>query len=174
VNQLCFGDNLNVLREHLAEESVDLIYLGKPFNSKRDYNLQFKPCVASGLRPDGRATGSTLHSQAQITAFGDSWHWGEQAERDFDELTRDITGLYYNGSTQLLLRLATVRNAGSYLVQLSTDGGMTWVEAVISRKANWIVLANLTPTKTYIVQARASGGSTGSSAWAVSSSIVCT
>ena len=42
MNQLYFGDNLQVLREHLAPESVDLIYLDPPFNSKRDYNLLFK------------------------------------------------------------------------------------------------------------------------------------
>ena len=85
-----------------------------------------------------------------------------------------ITGLYNNGSTQLLLRLATVRNAGSYQVQVSTDGGVTWLEAVVSRKANRIVVPNLTPTKMYLVRARAIGGSTGSSAWVVSGSIVCT
>jgi hypothetical protein len=85
-----------------------------------------------------------------------------------------IAGLYNNGSTQLLLRLARVRNAASYQVQVSTDGGVTWQEAVVSRKANRIVLPNLTPTKTYLVRARAIGGSTGSSAWVVSGSIVCT
>ena len=42
MNQLYFGDNLQVLREHLAPESVDLIYLDPPFNSKPDYNLLFK------------------------------------------------------------------------------------------------------------------------------------
>ena len=42
MNQLFFGDNLHVLRDHLAAESVDLIYLAPPFNSKRDYNLLFK------------------------------------------------------------------------------------------------------------------------------------
>lgn len=73
MNQLYYGDNLHVLREHLADESVDLIYLDPPFNSKRDYNLLFKS-------PKGH------ESEAQITAFEDSWHWGEQAEREFDEL----------------------------------------------------------------------------------------
>jgi adenine specific DNA methylase Mod len=73
MNQLFYGDNLHVLREHLADESVDLIYLDPPFNSKRDYNLLFKS-------PKGH------ESEAQITAFEDSWHWGEQAEREFDEL----------------------------------------------------------------------------------------
>lgn len=72
-NSLYFGDNLQVLREHLADESVDLIYLDPPFNSKRDYNLLFKS-------PKGH------ESEAQITAFKDSWHWGEQAEREFHEI----------------------------------------------------------------------------------------
>jgi hypothetical protein len=85
-----------------------------------------------------------------------------------------IQGLFNNGSTQLLLRLATVRNAGSYQVQVSLDGGLTWLEAVVTRKAFRIVIPNLTPTKTYLVRARAIGGSTGSSAWVVSGSIVCT
>jgi 16S rRNA G966 N2-methylase RsmD len=41
MNQLYYGDNLQVLRQHIADESVDLIYLDPPFNSKRDYNLLF-------------------------------------------------------------------------------------------------------------------------------------
>jgi site-specific DNA-methyltransferase (adenine-specific) len=73
VNQLYYGDNLQVLREHIADESVDLIYLDPPFNSKRDYNLLFKS-------PKG------VTSEAQIEAFEDTWHWNEQAEREFDEL----------------------------------------------------------------------------------------
>lgn len=75
MNSLYFGDNLNILREHLPSESVDLIYLDPPFNSKRDYNLLFKS-------PKGH------DSDAQITAFEDSWHWGEQAEREFKDLLR--------------------------------------------------------------------------------------
>jgi hypothetical protein len=74
-NRLYFGDNLHVLREHMADASVDLIYLDPPFNSKRDYNLLFKT-------PKGH------ESDAQITAFEDSWHWGEQAEREFNEILR--------------------------------------------------------------------------------------
>jgi site-specific DNA-methyltransferase (adenine-specific) len=73
MNRLYYGDNLIVLREHLADESVDLIYLDPPFNSQRGYNLLFKS-------PKGHA------SDAQITAFEDSWHWGAQAEQEFAEL----------------------------------------------------------------------------------------
>lgn len=75
VNRLYFGDNLQVLRDNIADASVDLVYLDPPFNSKRDYNLLFKT-------PKGH------QSDAQITAFEDSWHWGEQAEREFDEILR--------------------------------------------------------------------------------------
>jgi site-specific DNA-methyltransferase (adenine-specific) len=73
MNTLFYGDNLDILRNHVADESIDLVYLDPPFNSKRDYNLLFKS-------PKGQ------QSEAQITAFEDSWHWGEQAEREFDEL----------------------------------------------------------------------------------------
>jgi adenine specific DNA methylase Mod len=41
MNHLYYGDNLHVLRKHLASESVDLIYLAPPFNSKRDYNVSW-------------------------------------------------------------------------------------------------------------------------------------
>jgi site-specific DNA-methyltransferase (adenine-specific) len=75
MNKLFYGENLNILREHIADESVDLIYLDPPFNSKRDYNLLFKT-------PKGH------ESEAQITAFEDTWHWGEQAEEEFRELRR--------------------------------------------------------------------------------------
>jgi 16S rRNA G966 N2-methylase RsmD len=42
MDTLYFGDNLEVLRKHVADESVDLVYLDPPFNSKRDYNVIFK------------------------------------------------------------------------------------------------------------------------------------
>ena len=41
-NTLFYGDNLPILREHIADESVDLIYLDPPFNSNRTYNVLFK------------------------------------------------------------------------------------------------------------------------------------
>jgi len=73
MNTLYFGDNLDILRQHGADASVDLIYLDPPFNSQRDYNLLFKT-------PKGQA------SEAQITAFEDSWHWGDQAEHEYAEI----------------------------------------------------------------------------------------
>lgn len=74
-NTLYFGDNLKILRDNIRDESVDLIYLDPPFNSKANYNVLFRS-------PKGH------ESHAQITAFEDTWHWGEQAESEFDELIR--------------------------------------------------------------------------------------
>ena len=71
-NALYDGDNLAVLRESVATESVDLIYLDPPFNSSATYNIPFKAPSDKG-------------SQAQIDAFEDTWHWNIHAEQAFDE-----------------------------------------------------------------------------------------
>ena len=70
---LFFGDNLAVLREHIGDESVDLVYLDPPFNSNANYNVLFKA-------PSGD------QSQAQIEAFEDTWRWSDAAERAFDDV----------------------------------------------------------------------------------------
>lgn len=72
-NHLYYGDNLQVLREHIATESVDLIYLDPPFNSQATYNVLFRS-------PKGE------QSQAQIEAFEDTWAWNKSAEQAFDEV----------------------------------------------------------------------------------------
>jgi DNA modification methylase len=73
LNQLFFGDNLDVLRESIKDESVDLVYLDPPFNSSANYNVLFSS-------PKGHQSG------AQIEAFEDTWHWGEEAEKEFGEI----------------------------------------------------------------------------------------
>ena len=75
-NKLYYGDNLEVLREHLTSESVDLIYLDPPFNSNSTYNVLFQE--QSGEK-----------SAAQITAFEDSWHWGQESEYAYEEVVRE-------------------------------------------------------------------------------------
>ncbi len=80
MNALYYGDNLHVLREQIKDESVDLIYLDPPFNSKRDYNLLFKSpkSVAAVCDRLGKEEGEksavtdNRYSEAQITAFEDS------------------------------------------------------------------------------------------------------
>jgi 16S rRNA G966 N2-methylase RsmD len=41
-NTLFYGDNLEILRMHVDDESVDLVYLDPPFNSNATYNVLFK------------------------------------------------------------------------------------------------------------------------------------
>lgn len=73
-NTLFYGDNLAVLREHIADASVDLVYLDPPFQSGKDYNLIFD--ARDGEHEDGRA---------QTEAFKDTWRWGADAALSFAE-----------------------------------------------------------------------------------------
>jgi site-specific DNA-methyltransferase (adenine-specific) len=75
MNRLYYGDNLNVLREHVADASVDLVYLDPPFNSNASYNVLFRS-------PTGD------RSAAQIEAFDDTWHWNDPAEAAFGDVLR--------------------------------------------------------------------------------------
>ncbi|MBI4186893.1 MAG: restriction endonuclease [Chloroflexi bacterium] len=79
-NALYYGDNLVWLRDHqyFPDESVDLIYLDPPFNSKADYNVLFNEPGKGGK------------SQAQIQAFDDTWDWSSEAsEIALNELAKN-------------------------------------------------------------------------------------
>ena len=106
MKRLYFGDNLQVLRESINSESVDLVYLDPPFNSNADYNVIF------GGRKSGDAP-----PQAQITAFEDTWHWS-------DESARTLQALYdVNGDLAELLDLLVRRlghnDLSAYLVMMA-------------------------------------------------------
>lgn len=79
-NTLFYGDNLQILREYIPDESIDLVYLDPPFNSKRTYNVLF------------RDEKSGQESEAQIAAFDDTWHWTEAAEEAYRQLVQDAPG----------------------------------------------------------------------------------
>lgn len=72
MNKLYYGDNLDVLRDHIPDDSVDLIYLDPPFQSNRDYNVLFS-------EQDG------TRAAAQIKAFGDTWKWDMASAAAFAE-----------------------------------------------------------------------------------------
>ena len=74
-NKLYFGDNLEILRDKIPDNSVDLIYLDPPFKSGKDYNIIFQPEV-------GKLKGAT----AQVKAFEDTWTWGLEAEGTYEGL----------------------------------------------------------------------------------------
>ncbi len=71
-NTLYYGDNLQVLREHIPDGSVDLVYLDPPFNSNASYNVLFRER-------------SGEESPAQIKAFTDTWTWSQETERTFEQ-----------------------------------------------------------------------------------------
>ncbi|HZK89997.1 MAG TPA: hypothetical protein VFC56_07630 [Stellaceae bacterium] len=70
-NTLYYGDNLDVLRNRLKDETIDLIYLDPPFKSDANYNVFFPSADDDG---------------AQVEAFKDTWKWGEAAERAYDDV----------------------------------------------------------------------------------------
>ena len=78
-NHLYFGDNLDILRQHIADASVDLIYLDPPFNSNATYNVLFRER-------------SGEESAAQITAFDDTWRWGLESELAYQEVITEQAG----------------------------------------------------------------------------------
>lgn len=74
-NALYYGDNLDILRKDIPDNSIDLIYLDPPFNSKRDYNVIFKE--------------SGQESEAQIEAFTDTWQWSPETEKTYHEIMQN-------------------------------------------------------------------------------------
>lgn len=73
MNTLYYGDNLDVLRRYVADESVDLVYLDPPFKSDQNYNVLFQEQDGTG-------------AAAQIQAFEDTWRWDQAAARAFAEV----------------------------------------------------------------------------------------
>ncbi|MBI3853741.1 MAG: site-specific DNA-methyltransferase, partial [Verrucomicrobia bacterium] len=70
---LYYGDNLDIMRRYLKDETVDLVYLDPPFNSAQNYNAFFQ-------EKDGSAAAS------QIRAFEDTWTWNQESQRVYEEL----------------------------------------------------------------------------------------
>ena len=72
-NKLYYGDNLEVLQRYVKDESVDLIYLDPPFNSRQDYNVLF-------AEKDGSQSSSQIH------AFEDTWEWNIESKRALEQV----------------------------------------------------------------------------------------
>ena len=72
-NQLYYGDNLDILRRYVKDETVDLVYLDPPFNSNANYNVLF-------------AEKNGSQAASQIQAFTDTWTWNQESESIFAEI----------------------------------------------------------------------------------------
>jgi DNA modification methylase len=91
MNTLFYGDNLEILRRHVDDDTVDLVYLDPPFNSNANYNLLF-------AEQDG------TRSAAQIRAFKDTWRWDTASAKAFEEVVE-------SGHTNVSLAMQAFRQA---------------------------------------------------------------
>ena len=103
-NQLFYGDNLEVLRKHIRDESVDLCYIDPPFNSKRNYNQIYNNVGKE--------------DQAQAQAFMDTWTWDDHANQGLAEIQDNYLGHFTGQSIDLISGLTKVLGKGSLLAYL--------------------------------------------------------
>lgn len=106
MNGLFYGDNLNILRERIGDESVDLIYLDPPFNSNRSYNVLFK-------------TRSGDDSQAQVEAFDDTWTWSQQADELYTDMVQGGAPVKVADALQAMRRLLGDNDVLAYIVMMT-------------------------------------------------------
>jgi site-specific DNA-methyltransferase (adenine-specific) len=106
MNTLYYGDNLEILRKYIKDESIDLIYLDPPFNSQRAYNVIF---------PD--KTGKL--SRAQIQAFEDTWFWSEESQQAFDDIMRGSYSLELKDMMKAFRHFMGTSNLMAYLTMMA-------------------------------------------------------
>lgn len=106
--RLYYGDNLDVLREHVQTESVDLIYLDPPFNSNRNYNVIF---ARHDIEPDA--------NRAQIQAFDDTWRWTPVTDEQYrDAISGGLPNQVANAVSAMRTLLGE-NDAMAYLVNMA-------------------------------------------------------
>lgn len=103
-NKLFYGDNLDVLRKYIKDETIDLCYIDPPFNSKRNYNQ-----IYNNIGKDDAALAQ---------AFIDTWTWDEAAEKGIDEIKSNHGGVFTSQSIDLVTGLENVLRKGSLLSYL--------------------------------------------------------
>ena len=103
-NKLFYGDNLDVLRKYIKDETIDLCYIDPPFNSKRDYNQ-----IYNNLGKEDKA---------QVHAFTDTWTWDTMAEDGLDEILFPKMYKYPKQTMELIKGLKNVLGKGSLLAYL--------------------------------------------------------
>lgn len=107
MNQLFYGDNLEVLRKYLKDETIDLCYIDPPFNSDRNYNQIYN---------------NLGNESAQAQAFVDTWTWDEAGEIGLNEILSNEGNVFTPQSVDLIIGLENVLGKGSlfaYLVSIT-------------------------------------------------------
>ncbi len=93
-NTLYYGDNLEVLRKYIKDETIDLCYIDPPFNSKRNYNQ-----IYNNIGNEDRA---------QAQAFIDTWTWDERANEGLSEILGNDEGRFSPQTVDLIKGLLPV------------------------------------------------------------------
>lgn len=101
---LYYGDNLDVLRQYIRDDTVDLCYIDPPFNSKRNYNQIYN------------AVGE--EDRAQTQAFIDTWVWNTFAQSHYDEILVNERGRFTAQTVELIRGLHSVLTADSLMAYL--------------------------------------------------------
>jgi DNA modification methylase len=104
-NQLFYGDNLDILRKYIKDETVDLCYIDPPFNSKRNYN-QIYNNIAGKV------------DKAQAQAFIDTWTWDTNAEEGLAEIKSNYNGVFTPQIIKLITGLEQVLSKSDLLAYL--------------------------------------------------------
>jgi len=113
MNQLFYGDNLEVLQEYIKDGSIDLCYVDPPFNSKRNYNQIYNNVGTDDI--------------AQSQAFVDTWEWGHPAELQLDMLRNEPR--FSRRLVDTILGLETILGKGAmlaYLVNMAIRFAEIW------------------------------------------------
>ena len=108
IQRLYYGDNLDILRGKVKDESVDLCYIDPPFNSKRNYNQ-----IYNNIGSEDRA---------QMQAFVDTWTWDTLAETGLNEILANENRRFTRQTVELIKGLLNVLGKGSlfaYLVSIT-------------------------------------------------------
>jgi len=114
-NSLFYGDNLEIIRKYIGDETIDLCYIDPPFNSKRNYNQIYNNIGKEDT--------------AQAQAFTDTWTWDTESIEGFEAIVHNQHGLYTKQSIELIIGLSKVLDKGSllaYLVSMTQRVAEIW------------------------------------------------
>lgn len=121
-NHLYYGDNREILQEHIDDESVDMVYLDPPFNSQRDFNVIFE-------EQDGK------RAPAQVQAFEDSWRWDQKSARTYHKVVQEggrvadtlVAFKKAIGNNDMLAYLSMMAPRLKELHRVLKDAGTLWL-----------------------------------------------
>ena len=136
MGKLYYGDNLEIMRNHIKDESIDLIYLDPPFNSQSNYNVLFK-----------EKSGEL--SVSQIKAFSDFWHWDLQSSLTYDELvTSSAIPQTVSRAIKAIVDLLGQNDLSAYLVMM----GIRLVEMRRLLKCTGSIYLHCDPTASHYLK----------------------